>query len=286
MSLTDQQFNQEHAMLLNEKHQNTLKSIQQLQEVEKYMFQNLERLNNQGGDAIAEAEAIQKINDLTESRISLFNQLKDVYTSTQEELNDDRRVLANQIAMTKMVEGELNNIKGNISALKQNKNNKLRLVEIGEYESKRYNAHVDIMKIISIASVIVLGMSILHQQGISPAPVTTIVIILAMAVSAIMVILKVIDLYQRNNMNFDQYDFAGVNKAALQPGYQTVLQHDESFFKTLGQEVKGEYNKARKSFSQQLNDFTKAAKGAVASAEGGVQASSTKESLANMGSPY
>lgn len=268
MSMSDTQFNQEHAMLLNEKHQNTLKSIQQLQEVEKYMFQNLQRLNNEGGDAIAEAEAIQKINDLTESRIGLFNQLKDVYTSTQEELNDDRRVLANQLAMTKMVEGELNNIKGNIDALKKNKNNKLRLVEIGEYESKRYNAHIEIMKIISVAAAVILLASILHQQGISPALVTTGVIVLAMAVSLIMIIMKVVDLYQRNNMNFDQYDFAGVNKAELQPGYQTVLQHDEAFFKTLGKEVKGDFNKARQDFSQNLAKFTQAAKNAATNVEG------------------
>ena len=115
--MSTQQFNQERPELLTEKHQNILKSIQDLQEIEKYMFQNLERINSQGGDTTAETQAINKINDLSETRIGLFNQLKNIYSSTQTELNDDKNVLANQIAMTKMVEGELNNLKRHLTIL-------------------------------------------------------------------------------------------------------------------------------------------------------------------------
>ncbi len=44
MSLTNEQFNQQRPALLNEKHQNVLENIRKLQEIEKYMFQNLEKL--------------------------------------------------------------------------------------------------------------------------------------------------------------------------------------------------------------------------------------------------
>lgn len=257
MSLTNAQFNQERPELLNEKHQNVLNNIQKLQEIEKYMFQNLERINNQGGDSTAETQAIEKINELTETRINLFNQLKDVYSSTQNELNDERNMLANQIAITNMVENELNNLKTNTQQLRSNKSNKLRLVEIGDYESKRYNAHIGIMKIIATCSVIILIASILHKNYPIPAVLTTIIIIGTMVVGTIMIIIRVIDLMRRNNMDFDQYDFAGVNNAEMKKGYETVLQHDKAFFSKLEGDAIDEYNRGTSDFESQFSNIKK-----------------------------
>lgn len=275
-TMTNQQFNQEHPELLNQKHQSILKSIQDLQEVEKYMFQNLEQLNGQGGDAIAETQAINKINDLSETRIGLFNQLKNVYTSTQSELNDDKNILANQIAMTKMVEGELNNLKQNISIMQQNKDNKLRLVEIGDYEAQRYNVHISIMQYIFIISLIVLIISVLHKQELIPSIVTTAVVVLAISGGSILIIMKLIDLLRRNNMNFKQYDFVGVNNVEMQPGYQTVLQYDEAFFKNLGKDVQGEYNKYKNKASADFSKITNTINNTTQSISGSSSPSTTQ----------
>jgi len=257
MSLTNEQFNQQRPALLNEKHQNVLENIRKLQEIEKYMFQNLEKINNQGGDSTAETQAISKINQLTETRINLFNQLKDVYSSTQNELNSERNSLANQIAMTGMVENELNSLKKNTGILESNKSNKLRLVEIGEYESKRYNAHIGVMKIIAACSVIVLITSIISKQFPVPPIVTTSIIISTLTIGSVMIIIRVIDLLRRNNMDFDQYDFAGMDKAQMQDGYETVLEHDKAFFGKLGDDIEDEYNRGSASFSSQFSNIKK-----------------------------
>lgn len=305
MSLTEAQFQQQQPVLLNEKHQEIIQDIQKLQEIEKYMFHNLEKATGQGGNSTAQDMAINKINDLTQTRINLFSQLKDVYSNTQNELNDDRNVLANQIAMTKMVENELNNLKNNTEQLRSNKSNKLRLVEIGEYESKRYNAHIGIMKIITACSIIILIASVLHKSFPIPAMVTTSIIILTLSVSIIMIILRVLDLMRRNNMNYDQYDFGGLDKAQMQPGYETVLEHDKAFFSKIGGEIESEYNKESASFSKAINNFKNKVSGdasnisnmasnALNEAKQAISNSSnavpnqkpTVESLANYASPF
>ena len=50
------QFNKQHANLLNNKHTTTVKNIQDLQELEKYMFNNLQSLNRSGANSAQEAE--------------------------------------------------------------------------------------------------------------------------------------------------------------------------------------------------------------------------------------
>ena len=230
-------FDQEHSQLLEEKHQTTVKNISELQEMEKYMYQNLEKLNTGGNATQVEQEQIlNRINELTQMRINLFNQLKNTYTSSTEELNDSRHALADQITLVGVIEEELNKTKANYKNLLNDKNNKLRMVEIGTYQAQRYSAHVGVMKIVATCSLIVLIFSVLYKKDLLPSSITTGGIITTAAVGLILIIRKVIDLSRRSNFVYDQYTWP-TNQAALQPGYQTVIQHDEKFFGKVGSEA-------------------------------------------------
>ena len=43
--MSKSQFQANHASMLQQKHDSTIKNIQELQELEKYMFQNLQNIN-------------------------------------------------------------------------------------------------------------------------------------------------------------------------------------------------------------------------------------------------
>ena len=124
------QFNKNHANLLNNKHTTTVKNIQDLQELEKYMFNNLQTLNRSGANSAQEAELIKKrINELSAMRLTLFRNLKTMYKDTQKQTHHNRSNLADQITMTKVVENELDNAKKQLTILEQDKLNKKRLAE-------------------------------------------------------------------------------------------------------------------------------------------------------------
>ena len=54
-----------HLRDLEAKHNETIQNIERLQELEKYMFQNLQRMSPGGGQSAMEQEAIvNKINEL------------------------------------------------------------------------------------------------------------------------------------------------------------------------------------------------------------------------------
>merc|ERR1712196_665625 len=99
------QFNRNHSSQLNSKHQTTIKNIQDLQDIEKYMFNNLQALNKSSPDSVQESQAIQsRLDELSSMRLALFGQLKNMYTDTQRQTADNRSNLADQITMTKVVE--------------------------------------------------------------------------------------------------------------------------------------------------------------------------------------
>lgn len=258
MSLTNEQFNQEHAMLLREKHTETIKNIRELQELEKYMFQNLERLTGEDAQSQQENQIVEKINELSNMRIGLFNELKNMYSSNQDELNATRTQLADQIGVVGIVEDELNRLKTNIDTLKQEKDSKVRMVQIGNYEASKYNSHIGVMKIVVFSSLIILASSLLVQNGIIPPMVSTGIIILTIVVGVFMIMNRIFDMMSRNNMDYSKYDFA-FDPAQLKPGYETVYDHDKIFFSKLGGELRSGYNDAKDQISNTVGGLSKTA---------------------------
>ena len=163
-------FNKNHPSMLGNKHQTTIKNIQDLQEIEKYMFKNLQDLNKSSAGSIQESSAIKsRMNELTAMRIALFNQLKNMYKDTQQLTSDNRSNLADQITMTKVIENELDNAKKQLVVLKQEKLNKKRLVELGEYEYDRFSSHKNILKVIVYGVLGILFVIFLMNFGWFPA---------------------------------------------------------------------------------------------------------------------
>ena len=151
-------FNANHAAMLQQKHDNTVKNIQELQELEKYMFQNLQNINKADSSAASEAAIIQhRINELSAMRQNLFTQLKNMYTNVQGDAANSRTDLADQIAVVEIVEKELSAAKANLNQLIQERDNKLRMVEIGEYTTSRYESHKHILKVVVYGIVVVIS---------------------------------------------------------------------------------------------------------------------------------
>lgn len=250
---------QQQSMLLLEKYNDTLSNIQELQAMEKYMFENLQKLNSgENDDIVRQKEVVDKINELSNIRISLFNQLKGYYSEVADELKDSKNLVADKKVMVDMVEHELNNLKKNIQDNKQVYNTQLRKVEIGTYENLRTEAQIYIMKVISIILLITLILAIMNFYNILPSNIFSGLVIIVVGVGIIYIIRLIYDIYSRDDFNFNQYKI-GTNSdiAQTQPGYETVLQHDELFFSNLGGELRTDFNQSKNYIQNQLSGLEK-----------------------------
>jgi hypothetical protein len=204
------QFESAHPALLGEKHKVTVKNIQDLQDVEKYMFNNLQSLNKSSPDSIQQSQMIKtRLDELSTTRLGLLSQLKTMYTDQQRQTTDSRGNLADQITVTNVIENEKENAERELIALEQERANKKRLVELGSYEYDRYRSHKNIIKVVTYGSLGVLLFVMLMSQSWFPAPIGVGGICLIIAVVLITIGGRMVTNFSRNNLEWDKFDYVG-----------------------------------------------------------------------------
>lgn len=202
----------------------TLMNIQQLQKMEQKLFSDLESAAaNDPSNTSAQDAIVKKINELSAMRMTMFGQLENVYKDMQGRVAQSRIDLVDQMTVTGVVEGQLNNAKASLNTLSDNKNQKMRMVEINTYYSEKYRAQTDLVKTIIMFAIPCLILAIVIKKGFIPANIGKLAIYAISIIGAIVVLRKWMDISSRSNMNFDEYKWdwdANANKP-------TVLEYDE-----------------------------------------------------------
>lgn len=204
----------------------TLKNIQQLQDLEKQLYQKLQSKSVNGANTTAAEQqaTIAKINELSQMRVTMFEELDSIYKDVQGRVAQSRVDLVDQLVVTGVVEKELNDAKRNLNAMNTDKHNKMRIVEINTYYSQKYRAQSSLMKAIIVISLVLLVLIIVAKKEFVPENIMNGIIGVWVLISAIYLIRRIVDLNTRSNMNFDEYDWDWNPKDNSNP---TVLKYNE-----------------------------------------------------------
>ena len=172
---------------------------------------------------------INRINQLSQIRISLFKSLDYTYKSLQKNVNTSRSELVELLTIVSIVEEELNNAKAQLTQLYDIKNGKMRMVEINTYYGKKYKAQSSLMKLIIFVFVILLVLAILNKKGFIPDNISNILLAVVIVFGAFFIIRRIYDITRRDNMNFDAYNWK------FNPDEQipTVYEYDKAKLKGL-----------------------------------------------------
>lgn len=192
----------------NDKRLQTLSTILELQQLEKQLYTNLESIStNTSPESIAKQQQIvSQINELSKTRINLFNTVNDLYQFAQDNVSENRTELVDKMTVAKVMENQLDNMKDMLNELEQLKNNKLRMVQINTYYGKQYQGQTDLMKLIIKICVVVILLITLSKTGILPQFLVNTLTVLVIGVGAFFVFRKISDLSSRDNMDFDRYE--------------------------------------------------------------------------------
>ena len=177
-------------------------NIMNLQNIEKQLFDRL----TQEANIEERAKLVVQINQISQARADLYANMNDFAAIMQTANAETRNAVRQQLVAAQVVESQMNNAKTMLASLREDKSNKLRLVEINNYYGRKYEYQTDIMKIVIMACAPILVISILLKKGFIPETISTGLIIIIIVAGIIAVARKVMDLNRRNNMNFDQYD--------------------------------------------------------------------------------
>jgi hypothetical protein len=189
---------------LQERNQQVLNNISELQKQEKQLYDSLDDVNLSSEQ---KQQIINKINEISQIRISLYSGLKDIYDFYQKNVSGSRTTLGQQITAIDILENELNQSKIRLNLIEDQKYNKLRLVEINTYYGKQYNAHTRLMKTIVIMCLPIIILAILANRGILPSKLYAFLTGLVLIIGLILIGLQLIDMSNRDNMNWDEYNW-------------------------------------------------------------------------------
>jgi hypothetical protein len=88
-----------------------------------------------------------------------------------------------------------------------NKNDKLRLVALNTYYGKKYNAQKKIMQTIILICIPIIIIAYLKNNNIFPPRISALMIIIILVIGLFNVGRQILDLLNRSNMNFDEYNW-------------------------------------------------------------------------------
>lgn len=182
-----------------------LNDIQSLQQMEQEIFNNLETNPNLTSEQ--QQNLIEKMNQLSNMRISLYQTLSGINNYYQSALNTSVGTLKEQAVAIEIVESELNKSKQRLQQLEEEKNNKIRLVEINSYYGDKYAEHSQLMKIIIYTLIPVIIITFLYNNDILPQTLYYIILIIISLVGAFYFWRRYSSIVMRDNMEYQQYDW-------------------------------------------------------------------------------
>jgi hypothetical protein len=190
---------------VQENNEQILNDIQSLQQMEQQLFSNLE--SNPSLSPTQQQEIVEKMNQLSNMRISLYQTLSGVNSYFGNALNTTVGTLKEQEVAIDIVENELNNAKKRLQILEEEKNNKIRLVEINTYFGDKYAEHSNLMKIVIFTLIPVIILVFLNNKGILPNMIYYILIIIISFIGAYFFWRRFSSIILRDNMNYQEYDW-------------------------------------------------------------------------------
>lgn len=204
---------------------NTLSNIKKLQDKEQQLYSSLGvRNDGQPLNSGEQQKILDEINSLSDLRINLIDELKNQYNSLNVNVKETNNDIQDELDSIAIMESQLNEKKEQLQKLKDVRNNKLRMVQIntyyserGEYVSTIYYAIV--VSLVALVAVLVSKRFIFFLPSIVFDGLASLVIVASIAYIGY----KVLDLYSRDRMNFNAYDYSGVNNKVLRP---TVYEYD------------------------------------------------------------
>jgi hypothetical protein len=190
---------------IQQNNEQILNDIQTLQGMEQQLFSNLE--TNTNLTTQEQTQIIKKMNQLSDMRLNLYKTVGNVNNYFQNALTSSQGTLKEQTAAISIIEQELNKSKQRLEILQEEKNNKIRLVEINDYYGSKYAEHGRLMKIIIFTLVPIIILAVLNNSGILPQRIYYVLLVIVSIIGAYFFWRTITSILMRDAMNYNEYNW-------------------------------------------------------------------------------
>ena len=187
-----------------------LTKIEKLQSTEQDLINRLDTYTSASGYTSGDPvvrDLVKNINAIADARIVLFKTVSSQANVLQTGVSQSRTDLVAQTTLLQVVEDQLNQAKQKIEQLNNRNDTKMRMVQINTYYGQRYEAQSHLMKKIIFVCIPLLIVFILKKKGIIPEMIANYIVGIMIAIGAFIIIRNIWDIYTRNNMEFNEYEW-------------------------------------------------------------------------------
>ena len=188
-----------------------IEQISNLQKLEndKYIALDVLLKSNPSPDNVAQQKTlINDISGIATIRSKLFDTLLNNasnHLKVNEQMNSN---LENKKTIVTLKENALAERRAALDLEQKDINNTQRMVGINTYFHKQYEARVKIMKYIVLICFIIIFFIVLMHLGWLPQELVTVIVVITLVIGLLYVGSLINDMYQRNDINFDEYNYS------------------------------------------------------------------------------
>lgn len=186
-----------------------------LQKMEQDLFSSLE--TNTTLSSSQQNKILDQIAQLSIMRSNLYQTLSGINNFYESALETSAGTLKEQVVAIGIVESELNQAKQRLQMLQNDKNDKIRLVEINDYYGEKYSEHSTFMKIIIYTLIPIIILTVLNKKNLLPNKIFYVLIIIISVIGVVIGWTSFFSIITRNNMNYQTYDWYFDPTSAPQP---------------------------------------------------------------------
>jgi hypothetical protein len=191
---------------IEDRNSELIADIQNLQSVETGLFQSLETgITNKSLTQDQQNSLVDQINKIANMRESLYKSLDSTQQYYNGTVSSVGGIIGHQINALDVVENQMNESKKRLKAIQQEKDNKLRLVEINTYYGEKYETHTGIMKTIVFFCIPIIILAILANANILPHSVYVLLFIIIVVAALVVILRKILEALSHDNMNYQEY---------------------------------------------------------------------------------
>lgn len=197
---------------LGSRGENIIDNIRSLQQAEIGLFNQLQTGSSDMTLTSSQMQDLtNQIKSTADARYNLYNELQQNQDYYQENIGISHNILTQETDALEVVENELQRAEQRIGLIREQRANRLRLVEINRYYGDKYKQHTLILQYITVVFSLILLITYIYNKGFIPPFIYTTLFVIIGSVGAYYIIKEMWDAYTRDNMMYEQYNWKLIN---------------------------------------------------------------------------
>jgi len=185
--------------------ENIIANITELQHMEQQLINSLD--TNPDFTISQKQAIIEKIQQVSTIRTKLYATIGQLNDNYADKLTSSQNILGDQLAAIKIIENELAKSRISLQETNDIKNNTQRMIEINSFYGEKYAEYSNLMKIIVFMLIPIIILAILNRYNILPTNIYYGLVVIIAIIASIYLWTILFSILNRNNMEYDTYDW-------------------------------------------------------------------------------